>query len=201
MGCEALDKQFFAEVRDLNITFLDLVVDPLAGEAGMDMLGLAPESAEVLRALDAAERRRMAAVPVPFAGFRNLPLSPRVAEPPTVPPGLHPAWLLTVSLFAAGLLTYLWQLARHQPVAARLCVGPGRGWVQRLADLGFDTIQSCVPLATPLLEARCAFSPALLTPLLRAARSPGPERRAVGLDLIPLGLAGLRPSRVHRRRV
>lgn len=199
MGCEALDKAFFAEVRDLNVAFLGLVADPRAGAAGLEMLGLEPPSAVALRALDAAERRRIAAVPVPFSGFRDLPLSPCVAEPPPLPAGLHPAWLQAAGLFAAGLLTYLWQLARHRPVAAALCVGPGQGRVQGLAALSFDVIQACAPVATPLLKARRAFSPALLTALLSAARRAGPDS-AVGLELIPLGLAGLRPARAHRRR-
>ena len=32
MRCEALDKDFFAEIRDLNVAFLGLVADPRAGE-------------------------------------------------------------------------------------------------------------------------------------------------------------------------
>ena len=201
MRCETLDKEFFAEIRDLNVAFLDLVADPRAGGAGLDMLGITPRSAAALAALGAAERRRIAAVPVPLAGFRRLPMVPRVAESPLAPSGLEPAWELAASLFAAGLLTYLWQLARRLPLAAALCVGPADDRVEQLAALSFDAIQACALAAAPLLEARPAFSPALLPGLVRAARREGPEDGAVGLELIPLGLAGLRPARARRRRL
>jgi hypothetical protein len=201
MRCEALDKDFFAEIRDLNVVFLGLVADPRAGNTGLEMLGLDPQSAQALAALDAVGLRRLAAVPVPLAGLRNLPLAPRVAEPSPLPPNLDPAWRLATSSFAAGLLTYLWQLARHQPVAAALCVGPGQGRVRRLAGLSFDMIQNCVPLAASQLRVRRVFSPELLPPLLRAARTKTDGWWPVGLDLIPLGLAGLRPPRAQRQRV
>ena len=200
MRCEALDKEFFAEIRDLNVAFLGLVADPRAGDAGTEMLGLDPRSARALGALEATELRRLAAVPVPLAGLRTLPLSPGVAEQPPVPANLDPAWCLAASAFAAGLLTYLWQLARHQPVAAALCVGPGQGRVQGLAALSFEAIQNCAPMAASQLRARRAFSPQLLAPLLRAARTRGDAWRPLGLDLIPLGLAGLRPPRPQRQR-
>lgn len=198
MRCEALDKDFFAEIRDMNVVFLRLLADPGAGDAGLEMLGLDPRSARVLAALDDAELRRLAAVPVPLAGLRALPLAGQVAEQPPLPANLDPAWRLAASSFAAGLLTYLWQLARHQPVAAALCVGPGQGRVRQLAALGFDAIQSCVPLAASQLRARRAFSPELLRPLLRDVRTRADDWRPVGLDLIPLGLAGLRPPRPQR---
>lgn len=200
MRCEALDKDFFAEIRDLNVAFLGLAADPRAGDAGIEMLGMDPLSAQALAALDAVELRRLAAVPVPLAGLRALPLSAQVAEQPPMPANLDPAWRLAANSFAAGLLTYLWQLARHQPVAAALCVGPGQGRVQRLAALSFDTIQNCVPLAASQLHARRAFSPQLFPPLLRAARNRADGWPPFGLDLIPLGLARLRPPRPQRQR-
>jgi hypothetical protein len=200
MGCEALDKDFFAEIRDLNVAFLDLVADPRAGATGLEMLGLAPQSARALAALDGSELRRVASVPVPLARFHTLPLSARVAEEQPCAASLHPEWRLAANVFAAGLLTYLWQLARHQPVAAALCVGPGQGRVQRLAALSFERIQQCTASAAPYLRARRAFSPELLPGLVRAARTRAEGWRNAGLDLIPLGLAGLRPPRQHRRR-
>jgi len=199
MRCEALDKVFFVEIRDLNVAFLSLVADPRAGDAGLEMLGLHPRSVQALAALNAAELRRLAALPVPLAGFRTLPLSTQVAEQPP-PANLDPAWHLAANSYAAGLLTYLWQIARHQPVAASLCVGADQARVQRLAQLGFDTIQNCVPLAASQLRVRRAFSPNLLPLLLRAARMKADGWRPVGLDLIPLGLAGLRPPRSQRHR-
>ncbi len=199
MRCEALDKVFFAEIRDLNVAFLSLVADPRAGDVGLEMLGLHPQSVQELAALTAVELRRLAALPVPLAGFRRLPLSTQVAEQPP-PANLDPAWHLAANSYAAGLLTYLWQIARHQPVAASLCVGADQARVQRLAQLGFDTIQNCAPLAASQLGVRRAFSPNLLPLLLRAARMKADGWRLVGLDLIPLGLAGLRPPRLQRHR-
>ncbi|UCG72208.1 MAG: hypothetical protein JSV45_13305 [Chromatiales bacterium] len=200
MRCEALDKHFFTEVRDLNVAFLRLLADPRAGEVGLEMLDLDPQSAQALAALDTAERRRLATVPVPLAGLRTLPLPAAVADQAPLPGTLEPGWWLAASSFAAGLLTYLWQLARHQPVAAALCVGPGQGRVQRLAALSFDTIQHCAPLAAAQLRARRIFSPELLSPLLQDVCTRADGWRPVGLDLIPLGLAGLRPPRHHRQR-
>lgn len=200
MWCEALDKQFFAEIRDLNAAFLDLLADPRAGAAGLEMLGLDPVSAEALGAMEAPDRQRMAAAPVPLAGFRSLPWPTRVAEPPPVPADLDPRWSLAAHLFAAGLLTYLWQLARRQPLAAALCVGPGQGRVGGLASLGFEDVQACALVAMPLLRVGRVFSPKLLPGLVRAARRHDGSKGSMGLELIPLGLAGLRPGRHRRRR-
>jgi hypothetical protein len=165
------------------------------------MLGLAPASAAVLIGLGDVDRRRIASVPVPLAGFRALPLPGQVAEPKAVTGDLDRQWHLAANVFAAGLLTYFWQLARRQPVAAALCVGPGQGRVRQLASLSFESIQSCARVTVPLLHVRRAFSPRLLPGLVRAARRTGETRHALGLELIPLGLAGLRPARISRRRV
>jgi hypothetical protein len=200
MRCKPPDKQFFSEVRDLNIAFLGLVADPRAGTAGLDMLGLAPPSAAAVAGLSSEELRRIAAVPVPLAGFHALPSPSAVAEQPPQAAALDASWRLAAEFYAAGLLTYLWQLARHQPVAAALCVGPGQGRVKQLARLSFDTIQGCAAVAAPQLRARPAFSAKLLPGLVRAARTPVDDCRPLGLDLIPLGLAGLRPARGPRRR-
>lgn len=200
MRCEALDKDFFTEIRDLNAAFLDLLADPRAGAAGLEMLGLDAVSAEALAVMNASDRGRIAGVPVPLAGFRALPLPSRVSEPLPVPPDLDVHWRLAANLFAAGLLTYFWQLARHQPLAASLCVGPGQGRVRGLASLSFEDVQACARIVTPLLQVRRAFSPRLLPGLVRAARCKIQGRHAVGLELIPLGLAGLRPDKPGRRR-
>ncbi len=175
------------------------MADPRAGIPGLDMLGVAPSAAEALAALAPGERQRLAAVPVPLARLAGLPSPLRVAEQPPLPARLDPGWRLAAEFFAAGLLTYLWQLARHQPVAAALCVGPSPGRVEQLARLSFADIQSCVSVAAPQLRARRVFGPERLGHLLRSVRAGASGRRAPGLDLIPLGLAGLRPRQGPRQ--
>ncbi len=187
MRCESPDRQFFAEVRDLNLEFLALVADTRAGESAWRLLGLAPHSARHLRNLSDSERQFMATVPALLAGFSRSPAALRVAEQ-TLPDGeLEPGWLAAATLFSNGLLTYLWQLARTDRLRIALCIGPGRGLRADLQAIGFRDIQACAAQAVPDLRVR---HPGWWADLITAARSEDHElRERCRLDPIALSLA------------
>jgi hypothetical protein len=198
MQCKPPDKQFFAEIRDLNLGFLRLVADPRAGDEALGMLAMPAASAAALQSLEEPELSRVASAPVLLARLDDLGFGSGVAETMPLPAGLDPQWSQRVSLFAAGLLTYLWQLARRQPVAASLCLGPDPARVQALARLTGQEVLACGAVAGTILRARRVFRAPFLPELLRTARHGAPSEDLPGLDLIPLGLAQLRPGAARR---
>jgi len=198
MQCKPPDKQFFAEIRDLNLGFLQLVADPRASDEALGMLAMPSASAAAVQSLRQAELTRLACAPVLLARLDDLCLGAGVAETPPLPAGLDPDWNRRACLFAAGLLTYLWQLARRQPVAASLCLGPDPARVHALARLTGQQVLACGAVAGAMLRARRIFRAPFLPELLRTARDDDAVGELPGLDLIPLGLAQLRPG-VGRR--
>jgi len=198
MQCKPPDKQFFAEIRDLNLGFLQLVADPGAGDEALGMLAMPSASAAALQSLQQAELSRVASAPVLLARLDGPSFGAGVAEAMPLPAGLDPQWSRRASLFAAGLLTYLWQLARRQPVAAALCLGPDPARVHALARLTGQEVLACGAVAGAMLRARRVFRAPFLPELLRAARDDAPASELPGLDLIPLGLAQLRPGAARR---
>lgn len=198
MQCKPPDKQFFSEIRDLNLGFLQLVADPRVGDDALGMLAMPSASAAALQSLQQAELSRLACAPVLLARLDDLSLGSGVAETTPLPAGLDPEWSRRASLFAAGLLTYLWQLARRQPVAASLCLGPDPVRVQALARLTGQEVLACGAVAGAMLRARRVFRAPFLPQLLRTAREDAPVSELPGLELIPLGLAQLRPGAARR---
>ncbi|MGI9329358.1 MAG: hypothetical protein ACR2QB_01460 [Gammaproteobacteria bacterium] len=198
MQCKPPDKQFFAEIRDLNLAFLQLVADPRAGDQALGMLAMPSASAAALQSLPPAELSRVACAPVLMARLDAPGLDAGVAETAPLPAGLDPQWSRNVSLFAAGLLTYLWQLARRQPVAASLCLGPDPARVHALARLTGRQVMAAGAVAGAMLRARRIFRAPFLPELLRAVRNDAPPDELPGLNLIPLGLAQLRPAASRR---
>lgn len=190
MQCEAPDKRFFGELRELNAEFLALVTQPVAGEAAWRLLGLPAATGHDLCRLDPDELEFVTAVPGLLADFRRLPPALGVFEPSPLPAALDPQWLQQASVFAAGLLTYLWQLARRDRLLTTLCLGPGSSMRRELRAVGFRDIQHCARNSIAELRARLGSHPTWWPELLTAARSEDRDGRSrCQLDLIALGLA------------
>ena len=188
MHCEPPDKHFFAEIRDLNLEFLGLVSDPRAGNAALQLLGLSPAVAAQLRLLSDPERRFVAGVPGLLAGFRRLPARPGVSDAAPVA-GLDRHWLGSATVFSAGLMTYLWQVAQRDQLLTALCIGPGSDTRSELRTLTFRDIQSGAVCAVGQLRARLGHHPHWWHNLLNAARSRNDlDRERCRLDLIALSL-------------
>jgi hypothetical protein len=195
MRCESPDTDFYAEVRGLNCQFLELVAaardDPGTGR----VLGLGPELVAALRALGSSQLEFIAGVPCLLAGFAAFPPGPGVAESPPTPVSVDTGWQRAAQLFAASLLTYLWQLGRRDRLLATLCVAPQPIRRRDLAALRIRDIQLGAERAVQYLRARQADHPRLWPDLIRAARSDDPQlRNLCRLRLIPLGLSALRPG-------
>ena len=198
MPCEPPDKHFFAEITDLNLGFLRLAADPRAGSAGRELIGLAEESAAALQVLAPAELEQLARTPTLLAGIVDGPAAGSVAEAGPAAGVLNPAWSGAARLYATGLLTYLWQLARHQPVAAALCIGPEPARVQALAGMSCaDVLNRTVALEHRLRARRILRAP-YLSHLLQVIRGGATDCGRPGLDLIALGLAKLKPAIARR---
>jgi len=190
MQCEAPDKRFFGELRDLNAEFLALVTHPAAGEPAWHLLGLSPGTGRELCRLDPGELQFVTAVPGLLADFRRLPPALGVFEPSPLPATLDRQWLHQASVFAAGLLTYLWQLAQRERLLTTLCLGPGSSMRRELRAVGFRDLQHCARNSVAELRVRFGGHPTWWPELLTAARSEDhDERSRCQLDLIALGLS------------
>ena len=190
MRCKPPDSRFYAELRDLNAGFLALISDPGLAWHG-PLLGLDAGIVATIRGLSDAERDFIASTPCPLVGFATLPPPNRVADsrPESGPP--DGPWIQSARLFSAELIMYLWQIARHDRLTARLCFGPGPGRVRRLADMSFRDIQNCAGPAVHQLEARFARHVRFWPDLIRAARSPDQDFQSLSrLTIIPLSLIG-----------
>lgn len=200
MQCEAPDKRFFSELQDLNREFLALLTDARADESAWRQLGMAPATARQLRALGAAELDFIASVPGLLADFRRLPGSLGVHEQPPADAALNSQWQQAASVFAAGLLTYLWQLSRRDRLLTALCLGPGTDPRQVLHAVSFHDIQHYAADSAAQLCTRLGRHPHWWTDLLTASRSEDFEQRErCRLDFIALSL-GSESGRSRLRR-
>lgn len=182
------DMHFYGELKDLNASFLSLVIDH--GSSWQEpVLGLDAGSIAALRSLSTTELEFIAATPGMLANFSVMP--PRtVSESAADLRHSDEDWLESVRLFCAALMTYLWQLARRDRLVTALCVGPGRARISNYAALNFREIQGCADRATYQLNARFGGHPTFWPDLIRAARSQDEEFRAISrLAIIPLTLA------------
>jgi hypothetical protein len=132
------------------------------------------------------------ALPPPFPPAHRLAhrvdeaRGPGAAMPSADAPG-------PVRAYAVGLVTWLWQTARAEPVVAALAMGPGLDGVDQLAEAGFRDIRRSAELAPHLLEARFCRHPRLWPDLVRAAASADDELLGVTrLSFVQLSLVGRR---------
>lgn len=125
----------------------------------------------------------------PEPGQRPVPCGP--AHPV---PERHSSEL---RLYVVGLITWLWQTARQDPLLATLCMGPDCSVLDGLGQMSFGEIQRVGAAATGLLEARFCRYPRLWPDLLRAARTRNPQVVVVTqLSVAQLTLVGRRPELV-----
>ncbi|MDH3510778.1 MAG: hypothetical protein OER85_07955 [Gammaproteobacteria bacterium] len=189
MECKPPDMRFYDELKDLNAEFLHLIVEH--GKSWQaPVLGLDAGSASALCRLSNSELDFIATAPGMLAGITMLPPSQRVSESRPDPHQSDERWLASARLFCIGLMTYLWQVARHDHFVAALCVGPVNGRVGDLAELSFGEIQGCADRVRSQLSVRFGAHPTFWPDLIRAARSEDPEFQALSrLAIIPLTLA------------
>lgn len=189
MRCKPPDKRFYAELKDLNMAFLTLITDQTLFWQG-SLFGLDPGVTAGLRALSEAELEFIAATPCPLAGFANLPSPNIVADSPAELRPDQDRWRESANLFATELLMYLWHTAKHDRLAATLCLGPATGRVGQLAGMGFREICDYAAVAAHALQASLGRHPRFWPDLIRAARSGDPDFRLLSrLAVIPLLLA------------
>jgi hypothetical protein len=172
MRREAPDSHFFAEVRDLNLAFLELVSAGRQRRHG-PVFGLDVAIVDEIGRFSPAQLGEMAATPCLLAGFmapRSGRLPQRVAESP---PAGDPDWVAQAGVFAAGLLTYVWQMARRDALRCALCAGaaasvPG-------SEMRFADIRSLATQALQHVEARFLDCTRFWPDLVRATRDGEPE--------------------------
>jgi hypothetical protein len=177
------------QITGLNRSFLELLC---AVPAGRPAFGLDAAVLARLRSLPVRARDALARAPVLLAGFRDLPRPlprGRVAEARPAP--LAPGGQSACQVYAAALLTWLWQVNRQDALAAVLHMGPGRAladWLQQ-ADLG--EIQQVADVAPGALEARFGAHPRAWPDLVRAAAAPDPQLlTASQMAIVQLALVG-----------
>lgn len=196
MWCKPPDSRTYAALRSLNAAFLVLVTGPDTPGIASG-LGLDPVIFEQLARLAPEELEFIAGTPSLLAGFDPsdgvcAPLSDRVAEPPSGPVTWSDAGSGAAPVFAAALLTYLWQMDRRDRLIRALCVGTA----EALPELTVARIQVYAAEATHRLRARFTNHPCFWPDLVRAARSHDPDLRYIArLTVIPLALAEGRAAR------
>lgn len=173
MRREPPDSKFFTEIKDFNLEFLSLIASsdtpPEISVFGLDS-GI---SAQVAR-FGPTQLDVMGDVPCLLAGFStHKPRSVlRVAEPRPAEPDR--AWLEHARLFAAELLTYVWQTTRRDRLRAALCIGADAQVLVRAATV--RDIRSYADRAMQHLEARFLRHARFWPDLVRAARDGGADK-------------------------
>lgn len=163
----------YENVTSLNRGFLALLRrDPRARYA---LKALRPELAERLAGLTPVQAERLAAAPFLLMSFRER--DDRFWEAtfarhvtPDLFAGRSGAADEPGCLISAGL-GYLWQLARHNPYAARLICGASMHWCEQLTELPFLHLLTIAGLGYELLTLRSAGDGELWSKLLSAGIS------------------------------
>jgi hypothetical protein len=182
----------FADVRSLNKAFLRCLRGVAAGSR---MRRKMPEAAgKTVLGLGEGEIARLAQMPMLLASVREyddgywrdlLDSEPtgRLAEDRYGTP--------EVAEVTATTVAFLWQLARHNPYAARLVSGATLGWCERLTGCTLQGVLWRVRVRDDLLEPRFATDAEAWQRLLGAGLSPLPEvRRAARMSMLQRMLTG-----------
>jgi hypothetical protein len=173
MRREPPDSRFYVQIRDLNLAFLELVSMGRQRRHG-PVFGLDTAVADQISRFNPAQLGEMAATPCLLAGVatsRGARLRERVAEPA---PAGDPEWAGQAALFAAGLLTYVWQMARRDSLCVALCAGTTFSMVND--ELRFADIRGLANRALHHVEARFLGHARFWPDLVRAARDGHPDR-------------------------
>jgi hypothetical protein len=192
MRPEPPDSRFYAEITDLNLEFLRLVADSRRHRAEA-VFGLEPTIADLIARLTSAQLLAIAETRCLLAGLRQ-PLRLFAATGVAEARGelSDRRWLEAAQVFAAGLITYAWQVARRDPLRATLCLG---ALAPEFRELGFRDAQRYSAAAPGHLEARFHAHSRLWTDLVTAAYRGGEDR----LRLARLGVVQVALSDAARR--
>lgn len=183
---EVLEKTLRKEMRDLNLEFLKMMSRPRDGTA----FGLPSELRGRLAQLPAPALLRLARTPCLLACLADEPAPDGGVQRVADAPAQQALPDSQAEIFAAGLLTWLWQLNRQSPALAALYAGCFDQPASWLADLDFGEIQRRAGRAAVLLRARFAEHPRCWPDLLEASVHPDREMlRLARVALVQLGLA------------
>ncbi len=192
---EHSDIQMYADLAELNLGFLTLMIEEGASRAA-SALGLEPAIIEQLRRLTSAELEFIAGTPGLLACFSRFVPGPvhHVADRPDAKTSAQlPAesvWWESARLYVIGLLAYLWRLEQHRAPSCTLCAQSAESALAPIADFDFARIRSSADLAVERLRARFVDHPSFWIDLIRSARSGNEDFRALSrLAVIPLLLA------------
>lgn len=178
------------ELAEFNRGFLQLL---RLAPPGRSAFGLDPGLLARLRGLPDAALDALIRVPVLMAGFRDLPGAvPRsgVAEARLAPGAASPV-VKGCRVYAAALLTWLWQVNRQYPLAAVLHMGPGPALPAWLGRAGYAEIRRVADIAPGALEARFCSHCRAWPDLLRAASAGDPDLlTTTHLSIVQLALVG-----------
>ena len=144
----------YENLRSLNVAFLDLVQH--SGRRYLE--GLSPELGRRLRRLSRREIGWLAATPFLLFSFRErdddfwqkLLIEEKCRDLFTVPISSTDE---TGRLVSAGL-GFVWQLANHNPFAARLLCGASTHWCEQIAERTFFHLLSVAGHRSDLLVLR-----------------------------------------------
>ena len=155
------DARIYSEITELNREFLRLLAhfDRADQQA---VFGLDPILAGRVAALDATEREAIASTPCLLAEFRSLPgpdSVPGISDGAHRDDGWSAACRRDIEMFAASLLTYMWQSTRGHPLLTTLCIGLNKDAYRMLSELTFSRIRQHAEHAATLLQARLCAHP------------------------------------------
>jgi hypothetical protein len=180
LGPSAAD---FASVTSLNHGFLALLRrDPRRGLAE-----LRPDLAQRLRSLTPPEAVRLAAAPFLLMSFRERDdrFWEAALERHGRPDLFAPQGPDELAALAAAGLGFLWQLARHNPYAARLVCGGSVHWCEQLTEIPYLELSALAALGDTLLTLRAGSDSELWSKLLSSGLSPDEEvRRAAHITAL-----------------
>jgi hypothetical protein len=194
MRPEPPDTRFYAELADLNLAFLRLLVSSRSYRAA-PVFGLDAAIVEQLARLNATQLQSVAETRCLLATLRGA--APRRVHEPHVaearPEAADPRWIEAARVFSASLVTYAWQIVRSDPLRAALCLG---ALAPEFRQLGFRDAQLYSVSAPGQLEARFCEHQRLWPDLVRAARDGGEEAlRLARLAVVQVALSDA-PRRV-----
>src|SRR5690606_4643968 len=180
LGPSAAD---YENVASLNRGFLALV--PRAPRRCLG--GLREDLGARLRALTAVQAERLAAAPFLLMSFRERDerLWEAAFARQATPDLFATRAADDLARLAAAGLGFLWQLARHNPFAARLVCGAGVHWCERLTELPFLHLFALAAGDEELLTVRAGQHSELWSKLLTDGSSHDAEvRRAAHITAL-----------------
>jgi len=170
-GPSAVD---YDNVRSLNRAFLALLKREVG--AARCLRGLSPELAARLPALTEHQAERLSRTPFLLFSFRER--DDRFWEPVFADDGnsdlfaaAGPATSDELGRLIAAGLGFVWQLAKHNPYAARLICGASLHWCEQLTERTFLHVLSLAGRQDDILTIRSAADTELWSKLLKSGVS------------------------------